>query len=67
MQVRVDPAACTGHGRCYELAPDVFGSDADGNCVVKLAKPGPELEAQARLGERNCPERAIRVDDENSG
>ena len=30
---RVD-AKCVGHGRCYELAPDVFGDDERGHCVV---------------------------------
>ena len=28
MRVVVDAAVCTGHGRCYVLAPDVFSPDA---------------------------------------
>ncbi len=64
MKVVVDLAKCVGHGRCYVLAPDVFEDDDRGYCVLKVEQPSPELEAQARLGEENCPERAIRVERE---
>lgn len=62
MHVRVDPEVCTGHGRCYALAPDVFAPDERGHCVVLVEDVPPELEAQARAGEANCPERAISID-----
>ena len=62
MKIRVDLAKCVGHGRCYVLAPDVFEDDDRGHCVLKLTEVPPELEAQARLGEENCPEDAIRVE-----
>ena len=34
MKLRIDAEACTGHGRCYVLAPDVFDHDqlAAANC-----------------------------------
>ena len=59
----VDRALCTGHGRCYELAPDVFDADEEGYCVIRRAEPPAELEEQARAAERNCPERAISLED----
>jgi len=62
MRVRVDEDACTGHGRCYMLAPDVFGPDDRGHCVVQVDEVPPELEVGARAGEANCPERAISVE-----
>ena len=62
MRVRVDEDAFTGHGRCYALAPDVFAPDDRGHCLVLVDDLPPELEAQARAGEANCPERAIRVE-----
>ena len=62
MKVRVDLTKCVGHGRCYVLAPDVFEDDDRGYCLVKVAQLPPELEAQARLGEENCPEGAIRIE-----
>jgi ferredoxin len=63
MKVRVDAAACTGHGRCYSLAPEVFESDDNGHCVVIAAEPGADLQEQARIGAANCPEQAITVED----
>ena len=65
MQVRVDAAACTGHGRCYALAPDVFGPDDFGHCEILVADGEvPEgLQAQARTGRDNCPELAISLGD----
>ena len=62
MRVRVDRARCVGHGRCYVLGPDVFADDERGHCVVRVESPPAELEAQARLGEENCPERAISLE-----
>jgi ferredoxin len=63
MRVRLNPKACTGHGRCYSLAPDVFGTDDAGHCVLLVEEVPPELEGQARSGEQNCPERAITTED----
>ncbi|HKJ24694.1 MAG TPA: ferredoxin [Myxococcota bacterium] len=63
MKVRVDGAACVGHGRCYVLAPEVYEDDERGRCVVVAPDVPPELEAKARLGAENCPEQAIEVED----
>jgi len=63
VKVRVDEAACVGHGRCYVLAPEVYADDDRGHCVVAKPEVGPDLEAKARLGADNCPEHAIRVGD----
>ena len=57
--VAVDPDLCTGHGRCYSLAPEVFDADEVGHSVVLVEEVSGELEAQAAVGERNCPEQAI--------
>jgi ferredoxin len=58
-RVIVDPDLCTGHGRCYSLAGDVFDADDVGHSVVLVEDVAGELEAQAVVGERNCPEQAI--------
>ena len=63
MRITVDRGVCTGHGRCYALAPDVFEPDDDGYCVVTRAEVGDDLAEQARIGALNCPEDAITVDD----
>jgi ferredoxin len=61
VRVHVDSEACTGHGRCYSLSPDVFSADDAGHCVLLVTDVPPELEEQARVGVRNCPEQAITV------
>jgi len=62
VKVRVDAATCVGHGRCYELAPEVFGEDERGHCRVLLEDVPPERQKQARAAEANCPERAIQIE-----
>ncbi len=64
MKVRVDLVRCVGHGRCYVLAPDVFSEDEHGHCVLARETVPPELTHQARLGEENCPEQAITLEDD---
>jgi ferredoxin len=63
VRIRVDEAACTGHGRCYALSPDVFAPDDHGHCELLVTEVPPELEDQARNGALNCPERAITVEE----
>ena len=64
MKVLLDHARCTGHGRCYTLAPLVFTCDDAGYAeLVGDGTVAPELADQARLGAANCPERAITVED----
>lgn len=58
-RISVDAERCTGHGRCYTLAPDVYDADEVGHCVVLVADVSGELEAHAAVGEQNCPEQAI--------
>ena len=62
MRISVDADACTGHGRCYALAPDVFAPDDEGHCVVVVAEPTGDLEASARSAVANCPENALSVE-----
>ncbi len=63
MKIRVDAQLCTGHGRCYALAPDVFGPDDYGHCEILVAEPTTDQQrTQALLGIENCPERAITLE-----
>lgn len=61
--MRVDAAACTGHGRCYALAPDVFAPDDAGHCELLVDEVPAALEDQARTGAANCPEQAISLEE----
>lgn len=61
VRVTVDVAKCVGHGRCYELAPEVFGEDERGYCTVLLEELPSAQEKPALVAAANCPEDAIKV------
>jgi ferredoxin len=64
MKVHIDLEACTGHGRCYVLAPDVFDADDVGHSLARFDVVPAELEDQARIAVANCPEQAISISDD---
>jgi ferredoxin len=60
MRVQIDPGRCQGHGRCYDLAPDLFGEDEDGYGTVPGDGSVPAGRADdARRAQANCPEDAV--------
>jgi ferredoxin len=60
VKVQISSERCQGHGRCYDLAPDLFGADDEGyGQVVGDGTVPPGREREARLSAANCPERAI--------
>lgn len=62
MRVAADRGRCQGHGRCYDLAPDVFEPDERGHVVVAVTgELPPGLEPDARIGVQNCPESVLRL------
>lgn len=64
MRVQIDSERCQGHGRCYDLAPDVFGEDEEGyGTVVADGVVPPGHGAAARLAAVNCPESAISMEE----
>jgi len=64
LHVRIDSDICTGHGRCYSLAPQVFEADDSGYGSVIKAELPEELRATAMIGVQNCPERAISLEED---
>ena len=66
MKLLIDPERCQGHGRCYDLAPDLFGEDEDGyGQVLGDGRVPPGREEGARLAEANCPESAVSLVEES--
>ena len=66
MKLRIDPQRCQGHGRCYDLAPDLVGDDDEGFGQVRGdGIVPPDKDRQARLAVANCPERAIELVEES--
>ena len=55
---------CVGHGRCYELAPEIFGEDERGHARLLVETVPAGLEPKARIGSWNCPEHAIEIDED---
>jgi ferredoxin len=63
MRVVIDESRCSGHGRCYDVAPSLFTDDdrgygqviGDGNCDAHRAAAAAAISV--------CPERAISVVD----
>lgn len=62
MKVVLDAGRCTGHGRCYSLAPGVFDSDDEGHCVILVDEVSDPLAGDARLAVDNCPETALSIE-----
>ncbi len=65
MQIFIDAARCSGHGRCYDLSPGVYSGDDEGYVAQKgtTFTVGAELADAARRGADACPEAAISVQD----
>jgi ferredoxin len=62
MKVQINPELCQGHGRCYDLAPGLFGADEEGYGQVLGDGIVPqEAEHDAGLAVLNCPEQAIEL------
>jgi ferredoxin len=62
VKVQISTERCQGHGRCYDLAPDLFGEDAEGyGQVLGEGTVPPGKEQDARLAVLNCPEQAIEI------
>ena len=62
MKIRLDTDRCTGHGRCYSLAPELFDADDMGHSVL-LGDDVPEgLEDKARLAVDTCPEGCLTLE-----
>ncbi len=60
MKARIDAGLCQGHGRCYDLAPGLFGADEEGyGQVLSDGAVPPGQQDDARRAALNCPERAI--------
>ena len=61
MRLSVGADTCTGHGRCYTLAPGLLEDDDEGYVTVRgqeITVPIDQVD-DARHAADSCPERAI--------
>ena len=63
MRSAINEALCSGHGRCYVLAPEVYTADDEGFVVQRGTEfdVPAELEEKARIGLEACPEGCISI------
>jgi ferredoxin len=62
VKVQINAGSCQGHGRCYDIAADLFSEDDEGyGTVVGDGTVPPGREGDARLAVANCPEQAIEL------
>ena len=65
--LRVNPIACTGHGMCAELLPEVITLDRWGYPILASGTiPNPLLN-HARRAAQACPTLALLVVEEKTG
>jgi ferredoxin len=63
VRISVDAGRCEGHGRCYDLAAELFQPDDEGHALLIGDGTVPaEHEAKAVAAVRNCPEQALGLD-----
>jgi ferredoxin len=63
-RLRVDRTACTGHGVCAELLPELVALDEWGYPVIADAPLPARLVREVRRTVTDCPALALRVADE---
>ncbi len=65
MRLTIDADMCTGHGRCYTLAPQLLTYDDEGFVTQRgtTVDVPADKEAAARDAALSCPEGAITIDD----
>jgi ferredoxin len=60
-QLRVDPTACSGHGLCAELLPELVRLDEWGYPII-AAEPVPRgLDRHVRRAVTDCPALALKL------
>ena len=62
LSLRVNPIACTGHGVCAELLPEVIELDPWGYPLLPTGPLAAALEGHARRAARACPTMALLIE-----
>ena len=58
-RLRVNPIACTAHGMCAELLPELIELDPWGYPILRSAMVPPALVVHARRAVATCPTLAL--------
>jgi ferredoxin len=60
-KLTVNPIACTGHGVCAELLPELISPDEWGYPLISGEPVPPRLLRQAKRAVTDCPALALRL------
>lgn len=60
--LRIDRIACTGHGQCAELLPELITLDEWGYPILHQAVIPTGIQTHARATVRACPRLALHTD-----
>ena len=60
LKIEINPIACTAHGLCADLLPELIQLDEWGFPIIKPDVPRP-LTGHARAAVRGCPVLALRL------
>ena len=66
MKLRVNPIACTGHGMCAELLPELIKLDPWGYPLLGDARVPRGLADHARRAAEACPTLALLIDESDA-
>jgi ferredoxin len=66
-ELRLDRIACTGHGHCVELLPELASLDEWGYPILHTPAIPTELRDYADAAVRACPRLALRLTPPRSG
>jgi len=61
-RLAVNPIACTGHGICAQMLPELIGTDEWGYPIVADRPVPRELSSLAKRAVRLCPTLALRLE-----
>ena len=61
MRLQIDPIACSGHGLCADLLPELIELDEWGYPIIEARVPAGLL-SHARRAVSACPALALRLD-----
>ena len=61
MKIRISAERCSGHGRCYAIAPDVFDEDEAGYPIPQFDEVPLTMREATLTAQLNCPEQAIEL------
>jgi ferredoxin len=65
MKIVANRKRCAGHARCAAVADQLFELDGNGYIGFEEKHVSPGFEELARRGVRACPERALKLEEDD--